>query len=266
MSCYRLKTFERHTATLTRSPPTPRPIWHHISLLRQTVERHTAALTWSPPTPWPIWHHVSLLRQTVERSTAALTGSATPSPKLASRLVIVSKLPLAALSVQRCSLSCAGPAASAIAHPAHLLPNMRSSDPGLQAVTGVKSWRWPCRWLAEKLAGMRHPGGSRAVCVLYGAHACIAGAAPKQAPETENGGAPKQAPPALQCFPGAVGQGPVVAFNVLRADGAYVGYRCARWGVPFSNCTLYDDAEQVSALAGDIGDVSIPLYMPVRSL
>lgn len=60
------------------------------------------------------------------------------------------------------------------------------------------------RWFAEQLVALRHADGAP-LCVLYGAHHLQPGA---------------QAP-------GAVGQGPVVTFNLLRHDGSFFGYRSA---------------------------------------
>ena len=77
------------------------------------------------------------------------------------------------------------------------------------------------RWLAGKLAAMRHPGTRQPVCMLYGAHACM--------PVSSSSSSRSEPGQPLACFPGAVGQGPVVAFNLLRPDGSFVGYRC---GVP----------------------------------
>ncbi|KAL0050843.1 hypothetical protein WJX82_008290 [Trebouxia sp. C0006] len=58
------------------------------------------------------------------------------------------------------------------------------------------------RWFAQRLVALRHADGAP-LCVLYGAHHLQPGA---------------QAP-------GAVGQGPVVTFNMLRHDGSFFGYR-----------------------------------------
>ncbi len=60
------------------------------------------------------------------------------------------------------------------------------------------------RWFAQRLVALRHADGAP-LCVLYGAHHLQPGA---------------QAP-------GAVGQGPVVTFNMLRHDGSFFGYRSA---------------------------------------
>ena len=61
-----------------------------------------------------------------------------------------------------------------------------------------------CRWFAERLVALRHADGAP-LCVLYGAH---------------------HLQPRAQA-PGAVGQGPVVTFNLLRHDGSFFGYRSA---------------------------------------
>ena len=58
---------------------------------------------------------------------------------------------------------------------------------------------------------LRHFNG-RPACTLYGAHPSACG------PETTSGGS-------FECFSGAIGQGAVVAFNLQRADGSWVGYR-----------------------------------------
>ncbi|DBA69485.1 TPA: hypothetical protein ACH3X2_001170 [Trebouxia sp. C0005] len=58
------------------------------------------------------------------------------------------------------------------------------------------------RWFAQRLAALRHADGAP-LCVLYGAYHLQSGA---------------QAP-------GAVGQGPVVTFNLLRHDGSFFGCR-----------------------------------------
>ena len=52
---------------------------------------------------------------------------------------------------------------------------------------------------------MRHANGTP-FCLVYGAHSLSS----------------DQPSPGS---PGAVGQGPVVTFNLLRLDGSYVGYR-----------------------------------------
>lgn len=88
--------------------------------------------------------------------------------------------------------------------------------------------------LACQLSSLRHSNGAP-VCVLYSAHAEAKQHAPPEAqqePEVQqqqqheeqhsrqlqgSGAAPA----------GVVGQGPVVAFNLLRPDGSFVGYR---WG------------------------------------
>ena len=83
-------------------------------------------------------------------------------------------------------------------------------------------------YLAEALHSLRHKDGSP-VCELYGAHGkeavqssidvgdCWKG-------QTMDGG---KHPGSRLGLPGAAGQGPVVAFNLLRSCGAYVGYRWA---------------------------------------
>ena len=67
------------------------------------------------------------------------------------------------------------------------------------------------RFAAAQLVRLQHSNGAP-VCRLYGAHAGSA-----------NGGETAAAAAA-----GAVGQGAVLAFSVLRAGGSFVGYRCVR--------------------------------------
>ncbi len=61
---------------------------------------------------------------------------------------------------------------------------------------------------------MRHSSG-QPVCMLYGAHAASSSAVPSAAKVSCG----------ARCLEGAVGQGPVIAFNVFRPDGTFVGYR-----------------------------------------
>lgn len=65
--------------------------------------------------------------------------------------------------------------------------------------------------LAARLAALRH-GNGRRVCMLYGAHRA-GGAGEGESDDARAGRGV------------VVGQGPVVAFNVQRADGSFVGYR-----------------------------------------
>ena len=84
------------------------------------------------------------------------------------------------------------------------------------------------RYLAEALHNLRHENSSP-VCKLYGAQdkkAMQSSAEIGQRQEGRPMDAGKQQESRL-CLPGAVGQGPVVAFNLLRSCGAYVGYRWA---------------------------------------
>ena len=83
------------------------------------------------------------------------------------------------------------------------------------------------RYLAQALVSLRHTNGT-AVCELYGAHAA--------AIDSRGPGAGKQQGKGV-CLPGALGQGPVVAFNLLRSCGSYVGYR---WGACFPTCDSTD--------------------------
>ena len=77
------------------------------------------------------------------------------------------------------------------------------------------------RYLAGALHSLRHENGSP-VCELYGAHGKGAETGKRQEGQAMDAG--KQQGSRL-CLPGAAGQGPVVAFNLLRSCGAYVGYR-----------------------------------------
>jgi hypothetical protein len=92
------------------------------------------------------------------------------------------------------------------------------------------------------------------VCILYGAHASAQG-------QAVSGGASK-------CLQGAVGQGSIVAFNILRPDSSYVGYRysshvddasseqltCYLWlGISFY-CAL----EEHTAVSIDIHRYAVP--------
>lgn len=58
--------------------------------------------------------------------------------------------------------------------------------------------------LAQELGSLQHPSSQGQVCVLYGPWRAALAVAPSE---------------------GARLVGPVVAFNVLRADGGFVGYR-----------------------------------------
>ncbi len=71
-----------------------------------------------------------------------------------------------------------------------------------------------CRYTAKHLAALRHGSGAP-VCVLYGAH--------QTAPSLAQA---RVGPVASKLRAAAAGQGPVVAFNVIRDDGCFVGYRC----------------------------------------
>ena len=75
----------------------------------------------------------------------------------------------------------------------------------------IKASYGGCRHLAEALQGMRHDNG-RPLCVLYGAHKDV------QAEAAVNGAQ-------WSGTDGAVSQGPIVTFNLLRADGSFVGHR-----------------------------------------
>eukprot|EP00884_Botryococcus_braunii_P022713 jgi/Botrbrau1/9125/Bobra.160_3s0002.1 len=67
------------------------------------------------------------------------------------------------------------------------------------------------RYTLTQLQALRHYNG-QAVCVVYGAHEGTG----------NTGNTQKGSQPAVA---GAVGQGPVIAFNLLRPDGSFVGYR-----------------------------------------
>ena len=82
------------------------------------------------------------------------------------------------------------------------------------------------RYLAEALQSLRHGDGTP-VCELYGAHGnevVQSSAETEKREQRQPMDAGKQQGSRL-CLPGAAGQGPVVAFNLLRSCGAYVGYR-----------------------------------------
>ena len=84
----------------------------------------------------------------------------------------------------------------------------------------------PSRYLAQALHSLRH-GDGRPVCELYGAHGNWAVQSSAEI-EKHQAGRPVEAHKQVGsrlCLPGAAGQGPVVAFNLLRSCGAYVGYR-----------------------------------------
>ncbi len=60
------------------------------------------------------------------------------------------------------------------------------------------------RWFATRLVALQHTTG-KPLCVVCGAHHLLARASANA--------------------PGAVGQGPVVTFNLLRPDDSFFGYR-----------------------------------------
>lgn len=70
------------------------------------------------------------------------------------------------------------------------------------------------RYTVEQLQALRHFNG-QVVSVVYGAH-------------DSPGVTGDTATDAQQQVPGALGQGPVIAFNLLRPDGSFVGYRCVK--------------------------------------
>jgi len=74
-----------------------------------------------------------------------------------------------------------------------------------------------CRYLAQALTNLRHANGI-AVCELYGAHAMASVQQALHEREQLMG---------RERLPGAIGQGPVVAFNLFRSCGSYIGYRWA---------------------------------------
>lgn len=86
----------------------------------------------------------------------------------------------------------------------------------------------PSRYLAQALHSLRHETGTP-VCELYGTHDTEAVQSSSEAGKRQQGqpvAEGKQQRSRL-CLPGAAEQGPVVAFNLLRSCGAYVGYRWA---------------------------------------
>ena len=64
---------------------------------------------------------------------------------------------------------------------------------------------------------LKHADGSK-VCELYGAHTPSSASPMLKASE-------QRQPGNMDCLPGAIGQGPIVAFNLFRSCDAYVGYR-----------------------------------------
>lgn len=91
--------------------------------------------------------------------------------------------------------------------------------------------------LAGQLSSLRHRNGAP-VCMLYGAHASMRSHPPPRAPppQQQQQEATRRQPEQQQqqsgceqggreALAGVVGQGPVVAFNLLRPDGSFVGYR-----------------------------------------
>ena len=103
------------------------------------------------------------------------------------------------------------------------------------------------RYLAEALHSLRHENGSP-VCELYGAHDKEVVQSSAEVGRRQEGrpmDAGKQQGSRL-CLPGAAGQGPVVAFNLLRSCGAYVGYRWAA-----IQCVAHAESKERSA--GELG-------------
>lgn len=92
------------------------------------------------------------------------------------------------------------------------VPDRGWKDPLPFLTRGAASIR---RYLAEALADLVHANGS-AVCELYGAHAPASGFRTEKESKQHS---------SRRYLLGAVGQGPVVAFNLFRSCGAYVGYR-----------------------------------------
>lgn len=75
--------------------------------------------------------------------------------------------------------------------------------------------------LARQLSSLRHWNGAP-VCVLYGARGRLLQEQGREQQQQEHGTRSRSLPRR----PGGVaGQGPVVAFNLLRADGSPVGHR-----------------------------------------
>jgi hypothetical protein len=78
--------------------------------------------------------------------------------------------------------------------------------------------------LASQLSALRHWNGAP-VCTLYGAHQ------QRNRQQLDAGPGAAAAAAAVSPLPspravGVCGQGAVVAFNLLRSDGSFVGYRC----------------------------------------
>ena len=70
----------------------------------------------------------------------------------------------------------------------------------------------PFRWLADQLGKLKHSKEQPAAC-LYGAYQALQEA--QRSEDEEDFSVPM----------GAVAQGPVVTFNLLRPDGSFVGFR-----------------------------------------
>ena len=76
----------------------------------------------------------------------------------------------------------------------------------------LTSWGLHGRWLADQLGRLKHPEGQPVAC-LYGVYRAMQEAERKE--DEEDFSVPM----------GAVDQGPVVTFNLLRPDGSFVGFR-----------------------------------------
>ena len=117
--------------------------------------------------------------------------------------------------------------------------------------------------LAAQLAALRHWNGTP-VCTLYGAHAAqlaqLQGQVKQQQhpqqqhpqqqhPQQQQQQQQQQQPPRPPPLPpGVAGQGPVVTFNLLRADGSFVGYRCGGgWSAQLPAMLRHDEHVTCSA-------------------
>lgn len=75
-----------------------------------------------------------------------------------------------------------------------------------------------CRFLVQKMHSLKH-GNGRPLVVVYGAHQVHMADLSEEfsAATLKHFGSVEAS--------GAIGQGPVIAFNILRADGSFVGYK-----------------------------------------
>ena len=77
-------------------------------------------------------------------------------------------------------------------------------------------------WAAREQGGSRASSAAPDEAHVMGAHGAAQGSTEDPDPSRAGRGG------GLHAAPGAVGQGPTVTFSVLRADGSFVGFQCAR--------------------------------------